>query len=160
MSNNTQDSDVEFIKALSDLICDNDLAEIRVKRHYPDESSINVCVTRKAAMAAVAAAPMAMAAPAAPAATAPVETASTGDPAALPGAVTSPMVGTVYLAPEPDAAPFVSVGTVVTEGQTLLIVEAMKTMNQIPAPKAGTVKRIMVEDGSAVEFGSPLVVVE
>ena len=70
------------------------------------------------------------------------------------------MVGTAYLSPEPDAPPFVSVGDKVTEGQPLLIVEAMKTMNQIPAPKSGTVKRILVEDGAPVEFGAPLMVVE
>ena len=77
-----------------------------------------------------------------------------------PGAVTSPMVGTVYMQAEPGAEPFISVGSSVSEGDTLLIVEAMKTMNQIPSPKSGTVKRIFVEDGAAVEFGSPLVVVE
>jgi acetyl-CoA carboxylase biotin carboxyl carrier protein len=83
-----------------------------------------------------------------------------GDPAAHPGAVTSPMVGTVYLAAEPGAEPFVSIGDEVKEGQTVLIVEAMKTMNHIPAPRAGTVKRILVEDGSPVEFGAPLLIIE
>jgi acetyl-CoA carboxylase biotin carboxyl carrier protein len=70
------------------------------------------------------------------------------------------MVGTVYLKPEPTAAAFVSIGQQVSEGDTLLIVEAMKTMNQIPAPKSGTIKRILVEDGGAVEYGSPLVIIE
>jgi acetyl-CoA carboxylase biotin carboxyl carrier protein len=79
---------------------------------------------------------------------------------AIPGAVTSPMVGTVYLQPEPGAAAFVKVGDTVEEGQTLLIVEAMKTMNHIPAPRAGTVKRILVEDGAPVEFGAPLMILE
>ncbi|WP_269429383.1 acetyl-CoA carboxylase biotin carboxyl carrier protein, partial [Paracoccus sanguinis] len=82
------------------------------------------------------------------------------DPASLPGAVTSPMVGTAYLAAEPGAAPFVTVGQQVAEGDTLMIVEAMKTMNHIPAPRAGTVRRIMVEDGTPVEYGTPLMVVE
>ena len=82
------------------------------------------------------------------------------DPVSHPGAVTSPMVGTIYMQAEPGAEPFISVGSTVSEGDTLLIVEAMKTMNQIPSPKSGTVKRIFVEDGAAVEFGSPLVVVE
>ena len=68
------------------------------------------------------------------------------------------MVGTVYLQPEPTASPFVSVGDQVTEGQTLLIIEAMKTMNQIPSPRAGTVKRILIEDGAPVEFGGPLMI--
>jgi acetyl-CoA carboxylase biotin carboxyl carrier protein len=70
------------------------------------------------------------------------------------------MVGTVYLASEPGAAPFISIGATVAEGQTLLIIEAMKTMNQIPAPRSGTVKRILVEDGSPVEYGAPLLIIE
>ena len=70
------------------------------------------------------------------------------------------MVGTAYLQPEPGAPSFVSVGATVTEGQTVMIIEAMKTMNQIPAPKAGTVKRILIEDGSPVEFGAPLMIIE
>jgi acetyl-CoA carboxylase biotin carboxyl carrier protein len=70
------------------------------------------------------------------------------------------MVGTVYMQPEPGASPFISVGTTVAEGDTLLIVEAMKTMNHIPAPRAGTVKRILVENGAAVEYGAPLVIIE
>jgi acetyl-CoA carboxylase biotin carboxyl carrier protein len=82
------------------------------------------------------------------------------DPAQHPGAVTSPMVGTVYLQSEPGTPPFVSVGASVEEGQTLLIIEAMKTMNQIPAPRAGIVKRILVGDGSPVEYGAPLMIIE
>jgi len=82
------------------------------------------------------------------------------DPASHPGAVTSPMVGTVYLQAEPDSPKFITVGAPVSEGDTLLIVEAMKTMNHIPAPKSGTIKRILVEDGGAVEFGTPLVIIE
>ncbi len=86
--------------------------------------------------------------------------ASGSDPAAHPGAVTSPMVGTVYLSAEPGADPFVKLGEAVAEGQTLLIVEAMKTMNQIPSPRTGTVKRILIEDGSPVEYGAPLMIVD
>jgi acetyl-CoA carboxylase biotin carboxyl carrier protein len=82
------------------------------------------------------------------------------DPAQHPGAVTSPMVGTIYLAAEPGATPFVTVGAQVTEGQTVVIIEAMKTMNHIPAPRAGTVKRILIEDGSPVEYGAPLMIIE
>ena len=82
------------------------------------------------------------------------------DPAKHPGAVTSPMVGTAYRAPEPGAKPFVEVGSTVTAGQTLLIIEAMKTMNQIPAPRAGTVTQILVEDGQPVEYGEPLLIIE
>jgi acetyl-CoA carboxylase biotin carboxyl carrier protein len=102
-------------------------------------------------------APLPAAVAAAPAALAP-EVAS--DPARHPGAVTSPMVGTCYLSPEPGAAAFVKVGDAVAEGQTVLIIEAMKTMNQIPAPRAGTVKRILVEDATPVEYGAPLMIIE
>ncbi|KUJ76173.1 acetyl-CoA carboxylase biotin carboxyl carrier protein subunit [Ruegeria marisrubri] len=165
MTDNRHEADVAFIKALAELLRENDLTELQVKREYGEDDSLNVCVSRISqtaaapvqvavpAPAAPAAAPAAAAAPA-PAA-APAE-----DPASHPGAVTSPMVGTVYLQPEPGAAPFVSVGSNVSEGDTLLIVEAMKTMNHIHAPKAGTVKRILVGDGDAVEFGTPLVIIE
>jgi acetyl-CoA carboxylase biotin carboxyl carrier protein len=82
------------------------------------------------------------------------------DPAEDPGVVASPMVGTAYLQAEPGTPPFVKVGDSVTEGQTILIIEAMKTMNQIPAPRAGRVKRILVDDGAPVEFGAPLMILE
>jgi acetyl-CoA carboxylase biotin carboxyl carrier protein len=111
----------------------------------------------------IAASPVAapVAAAPAPAAAAPAAAAATAeDPASLPGIVTSPMVGTAYLSAEPGAAPFVSIGAQVKEGDTLMIVEAMKTMNHIPSPRSGTVKRILVDDGNPVEFGSPLMVVE
>jgi len=161
------DSDVSFIKALAELLRENDLTELQVKREYGETDSLNVRVSRQQpqqivtqAAAPIAAAPVAAApaasaaAPAAPAAT------TDEDPANLPGAVTSPMVGTVYLSPEPGADAFAKVGDTVSEGDTLLIIEAMKTMNHIPAPKSGTVKRILVEDGAPVEFGAPLMVVE
>ena len=112
-------------------------------------------------VAAPVAAPVYAAAPAAAApVAAPAAAAATDDPAQHPGAVTSPMVGTCYLAAEPGAAAFVTVGATVTEGQTVLIIEAMKTMNHIPAPRAGTVKRILVEDGTPVEYGTPLLIIE
>ena len=159
------DSDVSFIQALAELLRENDLTELQVKREYGENDALNVRVSRKqpaqvvtqVAAAAPAAAPVAAAAPAAPAAAAP---AANEDPASLPGAVTSPMVGTVYMSPEPDADTFVKVGDKVSEGDTLLIIEAMKTMNHIPAPKSGTVKRLLVEDGAPVEFGAPLMIVE
>lgn len=165
MSKKHQDADVAFIEALSELVNTKDLAEIQVKRDYDDNSSMNVRVTRYAATTSVAApaAPVQVAAaPAAPAAAAPAASApaASGDPASDPNAVTSPMVGTIYLQPEPDATAFISVGSTVKEGQTLLIIEAMKTMNQIPSPRSGTIKRILIDDGSAVEFGSPLVILE
>lgn len=167
MSNKTHDADVDFIRALAELLRENDLSELQVKRDYADDSSLNVRVSRVSSVqaqvavpvASPAPAPTAQAAPAAPAA-APAEASAPEDPAAHPGAVASPMVGTAYLAPEPGADDFVKVGDKVSEGQTLLIVEAMKTMNQIPAPKGGTVKRILVEDGAPVEFGAPLMIIE
>ena len=91
---------------------------------------------------------------------APISTQKDEDPAQNPDAVTSPMVGTVYLQPEPGAPSFVAVGDTVSEGQTIMIIEAMKTMNQIPSPRAGKVKRILVDDGAPVEFGAPLVILE
>ncbi|MQY43015.1 acetyl-CoA carboxylase biotin carboxyl carrier protein [Epibacterium sp. SM1969] len=165
MTNKNHDADVAFIKALAELLRDNDLTELQVKRDYGEDDSLNVRVSRQMAVAApvqmqvpAAAAPVAAAAAPAPAATPAAE--ANEDPASHPGAVTSPMVGTVYLQAEPGAPSFIKVGDKVSEGDTLLIVEAMKTMNHIPAPKGGTVKRILVEDGAAVEFGSPLVIVE
>ena len=159
----SHDSDVSFIQALAELLRENDLTELQVKRDYGENDSLNVRVSRQtqtvvqaaAAAPAIAAAPMGSAAPVAPAAVA-----ETSDPANHPGAVTSPMVGTVYMAAEPGAAPFSAVGATVSEGDTLLIIEAMKTMNHIPAPRSGTIKRILVEDGGAVEFGAPLVIIE
>ena len=100
------------------------------------------------------------AAPAATAAPVAAATPTESDPAQNPNALTSPMVGTVYLAAEPGAAPFANVGSTVSAGQTVLIIEAMKTMNQIAAPKAGTIKRILVTDGSPVEYGAPLMIIE
>jgi acetyl-CoA carboxylase biotin carboxyl carrier protein len=163
MTKNNRDQDVEFIKALAELLHENDLNELEVSREYGEDDSLNVRVAR----GGVVAAPVMAAAPAAPvaapvsataAATASAETSE--DPASHPGAVPSPMVGTVYMQAEPGAPAFISVGANISEGDTLLIVEAMKTMNHIPAPKSGTIKRILVEDGAAVEFGTPLVIIE
>lgn len=153
------DSDVEFIKALSEILRENDLTEIEVSRDYGESDSIDVRVAREIQVAPLMAAPLAVAT--APVAAAPAAAAAQPeDPAQHAGAVTSPMVGTVYLATEPGATPFVSVGDKVTEGQTLLIIEAMKTMNQIPSTHAGTVKRILVDDSAAAEFGTPLMIIE
>ncbi|GHA41224.1 acetyl-CoA carboxylase, biotin carboxyl carrier protein [Amylibacter ulvae] len=162
MTKKDQDTDVQFVQALAELLRENDLTELQVKREYGDDKTLNVRVTRQTAMTVAAAPQMVATAPTAAPAAAPAatETASASDPADHPGAVTSPMVGTAYLQPEPGAAAFISVGQKVAAGDTLLIVEAMKTMNQIPAPKGGTVKRILIEDGTPVEFGTPLVIVE
>lgn len=167
MTKDHHEADVAFIEALASLLRENDLTELEVMREYGENDSLNVRVSRGGT---VAVAPAAVAAaPPAPvvASPAPVAAASdtaappaVEDPAAHPGAVTSPMVGTVYLQPEPDTPAFVKPGDEVEEGQTLLIVEAMKTMNHIPSPRAGTIKRILVEDGAPVEFGAPLMIVE
>ncbi len=154
------DSDVSFIQALATLLRDNDLTELRVKRDYGENDALDVRVSR------MQPARVPVHATVAPPALADMTTGQAGsgpvsdDPAAHPGAVTSPMVGTVYLQPEPTAPAFASIGQRVAEGDTLLIVEAMKTMNQIPSPRAGVVKRILVEDGAPVEFGAPLMIVE
>ncbi len=164
MTKDNHDTDVAFIKALAELLRENDLNELEVTRAYGEDDSLSVRVSRGAPVAAPVAvqvpapAPAAAAAPAAAPATA--EPALPEDPAAHPGVVTSPMVGTIYMQAEPGAAPFISVGQSVNEGDTLVIVEAMKTMNHIPAPRSGTVKRILVEDGAPVEYGAPLVIVE
>ena len=165
MTKNTHDADVAFIRALAELLNENDLTELQVKRDYAEDDSLNVRVSRKPPQQIVApqqmqAAPAPMASPAPPQMQAPGHDNAPADPADDPGAVVSPMVGTVYMQAEPGAAPFITVGASVAEGDTLLIVEAMKTMNHIPSPRAGTVKRILVDDGAAVEFGAPLVILE
>ncbi|MDP4065822.1 Biotin carboxyl carrier protein of acetyl-CoA carboxylase [Rhodobacteraceae bacterium IMCC1933] len=166
MTKKPNENDVVFIQALAELLSAQDLTEIEVNRLYGEDNSLNVRISKTqnvVHMAAAPAAPLAAAAPAAPApapATPAEAPAAIEDPAAHPGAVTSPMVGTVYLQAEPGSPPFITVGAKVSEGDTILIIEAMKTMNQIPAPKAGTVTRILVEDSAAVEFGSPLVIIE
>ncbi|SMY09565.1 acetyl-CoA carboxylase biotin carboxyl carrier protein [Flavimaricola marinus] len=159
----SHDGDVDFIRALAELLRANDLTELQVKRDYGENDSLNVRVSRQTQVAAQVTVPQSAPAPAPVAAAADAGAATaapSADPASLPGAVTSPMVGTVYLQGEPGAPAFASVGQQVKEGETLLIIEAMKTMNQIPAPRSGTVKRILVEDGAPVEFGAPLMIIE
>lgn len=140
--------DAEAIRALSDLLTETGLTEIEV-----EHNGARIRVARAGAMAAISAAPVAVAP--APVATAPAAAPSSGPQA---GAVTSPMVGTVYVASEPGKPPFVKIGQQVKEGETLFIVEAMKTMNPIPAPRSGTVKEICVENGTPVEFGQTLLI--
>jgi acetyl-CoA carboxylase biotin carboxyl carrier protein len=153
--------DPATIRELAQILRESDLTEIELV-----DNDMRVKLVRQVTVAAmampVAAAPAA-AAPAAASATpaAAVSAATAGaDDADHPGAVTSPMVGVAYLSSEPTAAPFVTVGSKVTQGQTLLLIEAMKTYNQIKAPRAGTVTRILVESGTPVEFGEPLMIVE
>lgn len=161
MAKQNNKSDVDFIEALAALLNENDLTELEVKREYGENDRLNVRVSRaKQIVQSVAAAPVAAPAAATAPTTAPVVATETADPADLPGAVTSPMVGTVYLQADPESNAFVKVGDSVSEGDTLLIIEAMKTMNHIPAPHSGTVKRIVVSDGDPVEFGAPLMIIE
>jgi len=145
--------DQELIRELASLLEETGLSEIEIERE-----GLRVRVARQHVVNANSFAPALAASPAAPAAAAPK--ASSEDPAKHPGCVKSPMVGTAYLAPEPGTAPFIDIGTRVAQGQTILIIEAMKTMNHIPAPKAGTVTAILVGNGHPVEFGEPLVIIE
>ena len=144
--------DSALIRELALLLDETSLTEIEIER-----AGLRVRVARNISIAAAvpAAVPMTAAA-AAPVAAA----AAVADLSKHPGVVPSPMVGTAYWAPEPGAKPFVEIGSKVSVGQTLLIIEAMKTMNQIPSPRAGTVTQILVEDGQPVEYGEPLVIIE
>ena len=162
MTKKPNENDVVFIQALAELLSAQDLTEIEVNRHYGEDDSLNVRISKTQNVVQIAP-QVAMAAPVAAipttAAAVPANVAIE-DPASHPGAVTSPMVGTVYLQAEPGTPAFITVGAKVSEGETIMIIEAMKTMNQIPAPHAGTVTRILIEDSAAVEFGSPLVIIE
>jgi acetyl-CoA carboxylase biotin carboxyl carrier protein len=151
MTDKRSTADEELIRRLAELLSETGLTEIEIERN-----NIRVRVARAApTLMATAPAPMVPA----PAAAAGGETAP-AQPAIHPGTVHSPMVGTAYLSPEPGAPPFVNVGDQVAAGDSLLIVEAMKTMNQIPAPRAGTVTQILIADGQPVEYDEPLVVLE
>jgi acetyl-CoA carboxylase biotin carboxyl carrier protein len=148
---NFKSDDSALIRELALLLDETSLTEIEIER-----AGLRVRVARNISVTA------AMPANYQPALTAPAAAAAPGatDLAKHPGVVPSPMVGTAYWAPEPGAKPFIDVGSKVSAGQTLLIIEAMKTMNQIPSPRAGTVTQILVEDGQPVEFGEPLVIIE
>ncbi|WP_038380041.1 acetyl-CoA carboxylase biotin carboxyl carrier protein [Bradyrhizobium elkanii] len=150
--NDSKSDDSVLIRELALLLAETNLTEIEIER-----AGLRVRVARNISIAASVPTVASVAAPAAVAV--PVAAAAT-DLAKHPGAVPSPMVGTAYWAPEPGAKPFIEVGTKVSAGQTLLIIEAMKTMNQIPSPRVGTVTQILVEDGQPVEFGEPLVIIE
>jgi len=142
--------DNELIRELAALLDETNLTEIEIERaglRLRVARNLSVAAAMPAAFQATAAMPVAAAAPDA-------------DLSQHPGVVPSPMVGTAYWAPEPGAKPFIEVGAKVTVGQTLIIIEAMKTMNQIPSPRAGTVTQILIEDGQPVEYGEPLVIIE
>ena len=144
----------QMIRELADLLNETGLTEIEIEK-----AGLKIRVARTLHISA-AAAPMPSVLPHQTGAAAPPAAAGGGDPAKHPGAVKSPMVGTAYRSPEPGAATFIEVGSKVSAGDTLLIIEAMKTMNQIPAPKSGTVTAILIENGQPVEFGEPLVIIE
>jgi acetyl-CoA carboxylase biotin carboxyl carrier protein len=144
-------NDSALIRELALLLDETNLTEIEIER-----AGLRVRVARNSSVSASVPPSHQPAAPP-PSSAAP---ANVADVAKHPGVVPSPMVGTAYWASEPGAKPFVEVGTKVSVGQTLLIIEAMKTMNQIPSPRAGTVTQILVEDGQPVEFGEPLVIIE
>ena len=146
--------DSALVRELALLLDETSLTEIEIER-----AGLRLRVARNISVAATMPMPIA-AAPAGLPVAAAAPAAAAADLSKHPGAVTSPMVGTAYWAPEPGAKPFIEVGTKVSVGQTLLIIEAMKTMNQIPSPRAGTVTQILVEDGQPVEFGEPLVIIE
>ena len=152
----TFELDAEFVRKMAELLTETGLTEIEYsegeKRIRLTKAAPQIAQAMYAAPAALAPAPVAAApAPAAPAAV---------SPAQHPGALKSPMVGTAYHAPEPGASPFVKVGDSVKAGQTLLIIEAMKVMNPIKAPKSGTITQILVNDAQPVEFGEPLMIIE
>jgi acetyl-CoA carboxylase biotin carboxyl carrier protein len=146
----------QMIRELAELLNDTGLTEIEIEK-----SGLKIRVAKKISI--TAAAPQAYLSPAAAAST-PGETksagAASGDLSKHPGAVKSPMVGTAYRSPEPGAATFCEVGAKVNQGDTILIIEAMKTMNQIPAPRSGTVKAILIENAQPVEYGEPLMIIE
>jgi acetyl-CoA carboxylase biotin carboxyl carrier protein len=144
--------DHDVIRDLAGLLDETGLTEIEI-----EQDGQRIRIARNAGRAVAAAH---IAAPSAPPAPVAVSATAPADPAKHPGVVTSPMVGTAYMAAEPGGKPFIDVGSNVKAGDTLLIVEAMKTMNQIPAPRAGTVIQVLFEDGQPVEFGEPLVIIE
>ena len=147
--------EADLVRQLAQLLNENELTEIEV-----EDGSRRIVVKREVHIAAAPMAAPAMYAPAPAAAPAAAASSAPASPAAHPGAVKSPMVGTVYLSAEPGAKPFVAPGTNVKEGDTLLIVEAMKVMNPISAPRAGVVREVLVVDGQPVEFDQPLVIIE
>ena len=156
-----QTFDYELIRQLANILDETNLTEIEV-----EQEKLKIRVARTAAPVTItqgggwAPAPSQMPAMAAPVPAPAAEAPKAADPAANPGAVPSPMVGTAYVAPEPGARAFVEVGDMVKEGQTVMIIEAMKHLNHIPAPRAGRVTAVFVENGQPVEFGEPLLIIE
>ena len=162
MAKKNHGSDVSFIRELAVLLREHDLTELEVARDYGENDNLNVRVARqiqKVQQNDIATSPVTTIVSEIPSNTE-KENNKLNDPVNNPDTITSPMVGTIYLAPEPGASEYSHIGKIVKEGDTLLIIEAMKTMNQIPSPKSGKITRILVDDGTAVEFGSPLIIIE
>ncbi len=164
---NKDQKDLDFVRSVAELLKELDLGEIEFTRCKQEGEEL--CVRVSAINHVVAPVPVTPSAGAGAASAdmnparhsvRDIDSTDTTDPAHHPGAVTAPMVGTVYLQPEPDAAPFIEIGQKVEAGDHLFIIEAMKTMNHVTAPRAGTVSRIFVENSSIVEFGSPLAIIE
>jgi acetyl-CoA carboxylase biotin carboxyl carrier protein len=159
------EQDVAFIQALAQLLRESDLTELEVEREYGEGDELKVRLSR---VTSAPPAPVAHALPhpvphnanAHPALVPVPQPVPVDDAPDLSNAVTSPMVGTAYLSPEPGAEPFVGIGDQVAEGETIMIIEAMKTMNQIPAPRAGRVRAVLVENAEPVEFGEPLMIID
>lgn len=151
------DIDTGIVSKLADLMEKKGLIEVEIE---VGDQAIRISKRGEQVQTVMAAAPAMASAPAAAPQTVPAAAPAAAAPADHPGAVKSPMVGTAYLTPQPDSAPFIKVGDSVNEGQTILIIEAMKVMNPIPAPKSGKVKDILVDSGEPVEFGQPLVIIE
>ncbi len=150
-SEDISENDEAAIRKLADILGETNLSEIEVER-----DGLRIRVARQLNISAAPAVAAAQPAPAA----APAPAAKPTNNDSHPGSVKSPMVGTAYLSPAPNTPQFIDIGSVVQQGQTIMIVEAMKTMNNIPAPKAGRITEILIEDGQPVEYGEPLVIIE
>ncbi len=158
MADKKSSIDQDLVRDLANILTETDLTEIEI-----EQDDLRIRVSRSGGGQVVQATTAFAPAPAAAVAAVPAEPVAeaAAEPAAnAKNAVPSPMVGTAYLAPSPDAKPFIEIGQSVSEGQTVMIIEAMKTMNQIPAPRAGKVTAILVDDAQPVEFGEPLLVIE
>jgi acetyl-CoA carboxylase biotin carboxyl carrier protein len=160
MTKKLRNEDLSFIESLIELLKKNDLTNLEISRDEGDDRGISIRLSQQSNIDLPFENVNTRIVTKVGSSDSDLTPKSSEDPTLENGAVTSPMVGTCFLQTEPGSPPFVSIGTTVIEGQTLLIIEAMKTMNHIPAPKAGTIKRILIEDGTPVEFGAPLMIIE
>jgi acetyl-CoA carboxylase biotin carboxyl carrier protein len=166
MSSDTQDTNIRFVTELADLLEKKGLSEIEINVEHKDSSKLTVKVSKTTKPISDVQFPLSNSLSQAPQNKNHLEheVLTSGfagdDPRDHPGIVSSPMVGTIYISPEPGVEPFIKIGDNVKIGETLFIIEAMKTMNQIPSPKTGKIVRILIDDGVPVEFDTPLVVIE